>query len=62
MLIWYLYYIYKFYILLFLRQFIYDKKAIAIKKNIRKKKREKRKEKRETTIFVFIIYLIFAQC
>jgi len=36
-----------------LQQFIYDKKAIAIKKNIRRKK----KKKREIIIFVFMIYL-----
>jgi len=36
MLIWYLHYIYKSYVLLFLRQFTYDKKAIAIKKNVKK--------------------------
>jgi len=41
-----------------LRQFTYDKKAIAIEKNI---KREKEK-KRETTTLVFIIYLTLAQC
>jgi len=40
-----------------LRQFIYDKKAIAIKKNIERKKEKKEK----TTTFVFIIYLAFAQ-
>ncbi len=37
----------------------YDKKAIAIKKNIRKKEIEKKRK--ETTIFLFIIYLTFAQ-
>jgi len=44
--------------LLSLQQFIYNNKAIAIKKNIRRKK----EKKRETTIFIFIIYLTFAQC
>jgi len=41
-----------------LQQFIYNNKAIAIKKNIEKKKKKKRK----TTIFIFIVYLAFAQC
>jgi len=40
-----------------LRQFIYNKKAIAIKKNIERKK----EKKRDLTIFIFIIYLTFAQ-
>jgi len=40
-----------------LRQFIYNKKAIAIKKNIRRKK----EKKEEITTFMFIIYLTFAQ-
>jgi len=40
-----------------LRQFTYSNKAIAIKKNIRRKK----EKKRETTIFIIIIYLVFAQ-
>jgi len=53
-----LHYIYKLYVLLFLQQFIYNNKAIAIKKSIKRKK----EKKKETTIFMFIIYLIFAQC
>jgi hypothetical protein len=44
MLIWYLHYIYKSYALSLLRQFIYDKKAIAIKKNIKRKKEKKKKQ------------------
>ncbi len=43
--------------MLSLRQFIYSNKAIAIEKNIERKK----EKKRETTIFMFIIYLAFAQ-
>jgi len=42
---------------LFLRQFIYSNKAIAIKKNIKRKK----EKKKETTIFIFIIYLASTQ-
>jgi len=42
---------------LFLQQFTYSNKAIAIEKNIRKKK----EKKREITIFIFIIYLVSAQ-
>jgi hypothetical protein len=60
MLIWYLHYIYKFYVLSSLRQFTYDKKAIAIKKSVKKKKKEKR-EKRETTTSMFMIHLTLAQ-
>jgi len=41
-----------------LQQFIYSNKAIAIKKNIERKK----EKKKEITIFIFIIYLAFAQC
>jgi len=51
-----LHYIYKLYALLSLRQYIYSDKATTIKKNI-----EKKKKKREITIFMFIIYLAFAQ-
>ncbi len=51
-----MHYIYKLYALLSLRQFIYNNKAIAIKKSIKKKEK-----KRETTTFIFIIYLVFAQ-
>jgi len=40
-----------------LRQFIYDKKAIAIKKSIKRKK----EKKKETTTFVFMIHLTLAQ-
>jgi len=40
-----------------LQQFIYSKKAIAIKKNVK----EKKEKKREITTFVFMIYLTFAQ-
>jgi len=40
-----------------LQQFIYDKKAIAIKKSIERKK----EKKEETTMFMFMIYLTFAQ-
>jgi len=43
-----------------LRQFTYDKKAIAIKKSVKKKKKEKR-EKRETTTSMFMIHLTLAQ-
>ncbi len=52
-----MHYIYKFYILLFLQQFTYSNKAIAIEKSIEKKK----KKKRETTISIFIVYLVSAQ-
>jgi len=50
-------YIYKSHASSLLRQFIYDKKAIAIKKNVR----EKKEKEREITTFVFMIYLAFAQ-
>jgi len=43
--------------LLFLRQFIYSNKAIAIKKNIKKRK----EKKKEIITFIFIIYLTLAQ-
>jgi len=52
-----LYYIYKLYVLLSLRQITYNNKTTTIKKNIKRKKRKKR----EITIFIFIIYLVFAQ-
>jgi len=42
---------------LFLQQFIYNNKVIAIKKNIKRKKEKKRK----TTTSIFIVYLAFAQ-
>jgi len=42
---------------LFLQQFIYSNKTIAIKKNIEKKKEKKRK----ITIFIFIVYLVSIQ-
>ena len=52
-----MHYIYKFYILLFLQQFIYNNKATTIKKSIERKKEKKRKRK----IFIFIVYLVSTQ-
>jgi len=42
---------------LFLQQSIYSNKTIIIKKNIKKKKKKEKK----ITIFIFIVYLAFAQ-
>jgi len=39
--------------LLFLQQFTCNKKAIAIKKNIRRKKKKKRKEKKNNNICIY---------
>jgi len=40
-----------------LQQSIYSNKTIIIKKNIKKKKKKEKK----ITIFIFIVYLAFAQ-
>ncbi len=47
---------YKLYILLFLQQFIYSNKAIAIKKNIEKKK----KKKRNNNIYIYSLSSVYA--